>query len=177
VADFKALRVPIALLHQKVYNTAHRLDKWEGITFPPEKPVVRQTSHYNGWFDNRVNQPNRIYDVMHNLFDSSFAYLRQYFYLIDGVDKCVCRGCGKQADTLEERHSHFSCYRVIREILEELRQTRICAICGDATNPIACNSDYDGAPVCSDTCMYCWDCMSPDLFEFFLEKKREKEAK
>ena len=166
---YKALRVPIPLLHQKVYPTSHRLPKWEGVTWADKGKVV--TPDKKEVDASRVISPcvsttchTKVADGA-NLFKST-SYLRCFFFLVDEKERVICRYCGEVAETGSKRSEHSACYKVIHLTLKKMVKDGLCAICEQPLDKIKVHRDYNGVPVCDENCMYIWERHNPDAFEF-----------
>jgi hypothetical protein len=164
---YQALRVPIALLHQKVYDSGHRLDKWEGIVI--RRPAFEQYPSYASYIDRnpaRVISPSvgPHYDHIHTLFDST-PYLRKHFFLTDGISKVMCRYCGGEAADAEGRWTHTqTCYTHNDKILAQMVKKGICAICQQPMSESVAFLEYNDCPVCGEECCSCWDYFEPESY-------------
>ena len=177
---YKALRVPISILQQKAYGAGHRLDLWEGLVEAEEKPrsqwsgrvfTANSRSFEGMLLEGDFGHSDKI-TLMSNLFDKT-PHLRQFFYLVDGLERTMCRYCGEPAKDNKERSVHIGCYHPTRQINTLLRADLICVICNQPTNMTEMICDYNSCPVCSESCLYTWDCMNPDAFEFQLKVLEE----
>jgi hypothetical protein len=145
---FKALRVPISLLHQKIYDTSTRLDR--------RTPLVQEK---------KVVSP----EVQKHADNITYmGYLRKFFYKKD-ASTLVCRICGEEAKTMDERVKHYAeaCYMVGVKVLRMMMHDSQCAVCEqvftDATQPH--EAERDNIPVCCEGCMELWDISSPDAYK------------
>lgn len=168
---FIPLRVPIALLHQKVYATSHRLPKWEAMELKKEekKPDTElPVSAYN---------PFRLIELRSlNLFER-VPYLRKFFLLM-GDEKepetVMCRACGEVCEDVTERTPHFrKCFSVVNKTITLLVKEGKCVICDAGITPGNVEAHFYGAPVCSEQCMNIWDYFAPEVFEFYLREGKE----
>lgn len=157
---YKALRVPVSLLHQKIYDTSTRLDKRTPITQEKKKEPV-------------VTLPDIAMDITY------MAYIRKFFYRVNSK-VLICRICGKEAHTMDERCSHYTqpCYEVGLRTLRVMVADRTCAVCEKELGAdVSSEAGRDGIPACSDACLELWDIMSPDAYKqelavsFELEKR------
>ena len=172
---YKPLRVPIALLHQRAFSTARRLDKWMPLVEADlkEKPLVSKI-----FGNGRAATPfgpivvQGKYDVMYNVFDRTH-YLRKYWRLIDGVQRTACRGCGHIVNSDQERQDHYGCNIDINRVVYALVDDGICSICEKPTFRTKVNIEYHGCPVCDDACLAIWDVMNPPGFEIYWEKQQK----
>lgn len=163
--SYKALRVPVALLQQKVYSYGQRLPAWTGILLDDKgKTVVSDAS--------RVTSPSAALLVVarkvepdSNLFTNT-PWLRRFFFLVDDKERVTCRSCFEIATTGEERKKHTICYKPIARTLALMVKDGACAICEQNLDPVAVDKDFNGVPVCSESCLFIWDRMPPDSFDF-----------
>ena len=124
---YKALRVPIPLLHQKVYPTSHRLSKWEGFVLKVKDGIVDFSSTVkvdaarvispSAVSTSVTPQYKRVENM--NLFEIT-PYLRRFFLLEDEKERVRCRYCNEIAETLLERTDHVPCYKGTSAILARL---------------------------------------------------------
>lgn len=174
---YKALRVPIALLQQKVYPTSQRLDFWEGHLDEAKKEEVKSVSiilpagfssySHPTTVAGNVIVPTRasFYQTKgDNLFDT-VSYLRRFFVYLQGGNSVSCRYCNKEADDAVKRGAHQSCMRIISEALRKLVINNVCLVCEEALKEGRDKSEYNGLPVCSDKCLKVWDWTCPELFD------------
>lgn len=164
-SGYKALRVPIAILHQKVYPTGRRLARWEAFEVEKEEEplavIVRAVS---------ANPLDPLFTRM--------PYLRRFFTTVDGKERAACRLCGEEAESAEERSVHINkCYAMTSRILNQLIEIGKCAICESLLpERVVVSTRYDGIAVCSPDCLEQWDWWNPVSFEEAFEglKKRMK---
>jgi hypothetical protein len=153
---YKALRVPIALLHQKVYPTSARMEAWKPLD-EPKTALIRVDA-------SRVISPGGAKD---NLFTVQ-PHLRRFFFLVDGAFRVTCRRCLEVCASIDDRNDHTKCYYAISETLKSLARQHQCLIC-EVELPQRWTIDtFNGVPVCSQTCLSTWDNMNPDLFDLEL---------
>lgn len=160
---YKALRVPVALLHQRVYTTSHRLEKYEPLVIP-EKKETKVTAI--------TVQPARVISPRAvipkdptNLFEKD-AYLRRFFFLLDDAFKVECRVCGGHCATDMDRSEHVRCYYPASQTLKRLVEDKVCTVCEQPIDKVQVGLEYHGIPVCGADCMYVWDRFNPEAFEF-----------
>ena len=174
---YKALRVPIPLLHQKVYPTSHRLPKWEGVILDDKGKVV--TPDKKEADASRVISPcvsttchTKVADGV-NIFEST-PYLRRFFFLVDDKERVICRYCGEVAEIGSKRSEHIACYKAISLTLKKMVKDELCAICEQPIDKIKVDQDYNDVPVCDENCMYIWERHNPDAFEFEMAITKEE---
>lgn len=189
--DYKPLRVPVALIQQRIFATSHRLEPWQGMVDSELKPWEPQKHIWRGkLFDaagglisyeddddrlplypvNGVIIPE--YSIMKNLFDK-IPHMRKYYALLDGVQRTKCRKCGGISTCNSERSEHVSCYHTINCVIRALQLVGMCVICEAPIIKTDVIIEYNDIPVCSRECLVTWDRMCPDSFEFALEKLGE----
>lgn len=139
---YKALRVPITLLHQKVYDTSVRLDKRVAL-----KPLVKPEVNKNS-------------DFFYN------TTLRRNFYKKNDI--LHCRTCHNPCPRVQDRTDHYlgTCRDALSWVMIRLLAERTCSVChkridyGKVTGIQA----VDSLPVCSIKCADAWDGGNPDAF-------------
>jgi hypothetical protein len=161
-SNYTPLRVPIVLLHQKVYPTGHRLEH----LVPLEKPKLALPARI--WVDaGRVISPSvvAVKNDSDNLFER-LPHMRQYFVLLDGKERCECRACNEEVTNAEQRMRHINeCGPLIRRTMLELRNDKICVVCQTPVSADEVWRNYYAVPVCSEQCLYVWDGFNPDEFK------------
>lgn len=169
---FVALRVPIAILHQKVYPTSHRLEKFEGREFDPKKKKDEER------VSNIVRMISSVGGRAQNLLER-VPHIRKYFMLMgdDDPEAVMCRACGTVCEDVTERNPHFkSCFASTKRAVDGCIKDGKCVVCDTPLNVVAVEKDFYGAPVCSENCLHIWDYFNPDVFEHYLKQgKEEKE--
>lgn len=165
---FVALRVPIALLHQKVYPTGHRLERFEKKAFEPKSKKD----------DERVTNIVRVISSVASdkpplTILERVPHIRKYFLLMGDADpeEVMCRGCGVVCGDVTERNPHFKkCFGRIKVAVDACVKDGKCVICDTPLNKVKLEVDFYGAPVCSENCMHIWDYFSPEIFEEYLKQ-------
>jgi hypothetical protein len=176
---YKALRVPIAILQQKVYSTAQRLEPWEGIILAPEATkkaitIIRPLPMYGHGNYGAGALPSVYARLEASLFDF-LPYQRRYFTYLDGKEQVNCRYCGEIATTTVQRGMHGSCIQVMSRVLWELRETEKCIVCEEDLPGLSERpDDIHSIPLCSENCRDSWDWINPDGFMILLRAAREK---
>lgn len=171
----KVLRVPIALLHQRVFGTSRRLPKWDLELTERLKAPIKPVQ--------RIVPPSTLLETRKTWTISPgqgifrhLTYLRRNFYELQG--DVVCRNCGEVARNANDRLNHANCEGEIAETCKRILTEGMCVICqaeifeDDNTISIC----YCGAPVCSIECLAFWDSMNPPDFHTVL-KEVQKEGK
>lgn len=148
---YKALRVPISLLQQKVYSTARRLPKLTRWTPPEEKKpttaIIAIGSKYKAF-----GKPQE-------------SYLRRFFFSVSEFgEDLVCRGCGRRTHNLMQRSDHVSCYPMINQVLARLLEIGKCAICERTIDKVEAGTKFNAVPICSEACLHFWDGLNPEDF-------------
>lgn len=172
--EYKALRVPIALLQQKVYPQGRRLAGF--VPLVPEKPKI-EIDH------SRVISPGatgvhfvpRINAALagHLKTDTSLftrmPYLRRFFFRVGNGEWLKCRGCGELAKTEAERAQHPECQKAVSKVLRKIMSDKSCVVCDKRiTNPYETSGGTWGIPICCDACLQMWDFFNPEAFRFEL---------
>jgi hypothetical protein len=158
--------VPIALLHQKVYSTSHRLEPLEHIVVPKRRSlivpfnVVKTEPVIQSVNPTRNNPLGHPFEVT--------PYFRRYFVRMHHNDWLTCRFCGLIARDPQDRSKHNFCFRKITEILDKMSDQGICAICEAPFEPGKRSKDVEwyGIPVCDKVCLDTWDVLNSQGFEF-----------
>jgi hypothetical protein len=169
---YVALRVPISLLHQKVFSTSHRLEKWTGVVLPEKKEVtvpkidtsrVISPCAASSAF---CNQPAKDNDV--DTF-KTIPYLRRFFEYVNRMKKLQCRVCGEFTSNSQERMEHQACYKACGMALDKLVKDGLCVVCEKKIDREKVKAEYNSIPVCDDNCMLAWEWFSPEAFQLELE--------
>ena len=179
---YKALRVPIPLLHQKVYPTGQRLPKWEGVVFNAKGAVVtfnaKATSVSATSSSCGTARCATSFAGAESVFERT-PYLRRFFILVDGKERTICRLCGQVAVNSKERSEHVGCYKPLSLTLKKLVKSGACIVCGGTIDKVKVDQDFNDIPVCDDICMETWETFNPDVFEFetgVTQEELEKEV-
>ena len=155
-------KVPMALLHQKVYGTARRLDKLTIIEFPKkEEKKTAIVSIDRG----RVISPG--VKISDNVFGQE-GWLRRFFFMLEPPDRLQCRSCGDQVVGSAARSGHTACYLPTSQALREIMKDELCVVCEE--NLKGFGSEFMGLPICSEACFSIWEHHNPEAFEWALSR-------
>lgn len=162
---YRALRVPVALLQQKVFSTSHRLEEFKKL----ETPVVRAF----GPFDHG-SQVARSMSIPKAFWENS--QLRRAFYSISNHDEnaLACRACNVQTHSLMERSDHAKCFGIIHATLQKMIEDGQCAVCTTRIEPQSHWVNVYRIPICSDSCCRTWERWVPMAFRQAMEGIREQ---
>jgi len=172
-AKYTPLRVPIALLHAKVYSTSHRLERL--VRLEPKKEVKQTFMHV----DNRVfTGPLDARFVVPPLFDRR-PFTRKFFVLTDGKDTVTCRVCDLLARTEAERGEHLkTCFHTAMRALDKAKEQGICIVCNEPLDEIQKRrsaTEYLDIPLCGKDCLEVWDIWNPTLMVDLVDEELELE--
>lgn len=173
---YRALRVPIALLQQSVYDRGRRLEKWKPL--PPKVVTVTPYIYRDAGRVISRSTTGVAYDPINTLF-VDMPYLRKHFYLTDGISKLQCRYCGEAVISQADRYVHAqSCYVSNSKVIDRLMEMKECCICKGPLDRHTAIRDFDFTPICSEDCLMCWDYCEPDSYAMaLLFYKEDQNAK
>ena len=162
---FKALRVPIALLHEKVYETSHRLPKL--VRLKPKKDD--QLEHIKAQFGPgplRVISPSAPVGVQLTPFEKN-PLLKRFYWLTQSQNILMCRACGKAAFTDADQASHtLKCWPTINAVLMRLKAKNKCVICEQPLDHSTLPNAFHGLPVCTNAaCKTTWERVIPPAYK------------
>ena len=162
MAEYKALRVPIALIHQHVYGATTRLLKFERKEWPEKFAFSSNIQHFH--------QSTEITLGKKSIVEWKYRF---YFQLSDSTAMTKCRWCNKIVMKFEEEAEHGRCYKWCNLIYDALEKRKVkdCIICDNApVNPIL----KHGIPVCSEECWEMFRVNVAPVFEYAKDILREK---
>jgi hypothetical protein len=140
---YKALRVPISLLHQKIYDTSVRLEKRVALV-PAKKEVT--------------------------LIEPSKSFYEQAlligFYTKNDV--LHCRACNKPCVKTQDRTEHYleTCRTAKQYVMGKLWSSRKCSVCSApiSMGTVTGNPRIDRLPVCGLKCAEEWNHGNPENY-------------
>jgi hypothetical protein len=169
VLGYKALHVPISVLHSKVYAKGRRLEHMPLL----EVPKKAEKTTFNSGIERVISPGARVSAQPLSCFDRC-PYFRKFFVLDDGQNRTSCRVCKGISLSDSERHLHAqTCYAIGSKVLEELRKEKQCCICFADLDADEVHIKYNDVPVCGDSCLNTWDQWDCDPFTEALGKLTE----